>query len=101
LGKPGILAAPCCQHELHRQLRTPGLRPLLRHGVLRERLADLLADTFCALVPRIMGYRTRITELFSPECMSKNLMIRAEEGLRVWNAGYIQEYKDLKDLWNN
>jgi len=95
-----ILAAPCCQHEFHRQLNTPLLRPLLRHGVLRERLADLLTDAFRALVLRIMGYRTRVIEFVSPEYTSKNLMIRAEKGLRPGDAAYLQEYRDLKVFWN-
>ena len=95
-----ILAAPCCQHELHRQLQHPLFRPVLRHGILRERYADLLTDTFRALVLRIMGYRTRVVEFVSPEHTSKNLMIRAQKDLEPGDAAYIQEYKDLKTFWN-
>jgi len=94
-----ILAAPCCQHELHGQLGAPLLRPLLRHGILRERLADLLTDTFRSLVLRIMGYRTSVIEFISPEYTSKNLMIRAERGLKRGDTAYIQEYRDLKGFW--
>lgn len=95
-----ILVAPCCQHELHRQLQTPLFRPVLRHGILRERLADLLTDTFRALVLRIMGYRTKVIEFVSPEYTSKNLMIHGEKGLRPGSAAYIQEYKALKRFWD-
>ncbi|MHC4592761.1 MAG: class I SAM-dependent methyltransferase, partial [Planctomycetota bacterium] len=48
-GSRVILAAPCCQHELHGQLKVPELQPLLRHGILNERLADLVTDAFRAL----------------------------------------------------
>ena len=99
-GSRVILAAPCCQHEFHRQLQQPVFRPLLRHGILRERLADLLTDAFRALVLRIMGYRTRVVEFVSPEHTSKNLMIRAEKGLRPGDPAYVQEYTDLKGFWN-
>lgn len=99
-GSRVILAAPCCQHELHRQLKEPLFRPLLRHGILRERLADLLTDAFRALVLCIMGYRTRVIEFISPEHTSKNLMIRAEKGLQPGNPTYVQEYKDLKRFWD-
>lgn len=34
-GSRGILAAPCCQHELHSKLAAPLFRPVLRHGVLK------------------------------------------------------------------
>jgi SAM-dependent methyltransferase len=94
-----ILATPCCQHELHRQLRDPLFRPLLRHGILRERLADLLTDTFRALVLRIMGYRTSVIEFVSPEATSKNLMIRAVKALEPGDTRYLREYSDLKAYW--
>jgi SAM-dependent methyltransferase len=94
-----ILAAPCCQHELHGQLRASLFRPLVRHGILRERLADLLTDTFRALVLRIMGYRTSVVEFISPEYTSKNLMIRAERGLKRGDTCHVQEYRNLTDFW--
>jgi SAM-dependent methyltransferase len=99
-GSRVILAAPCCQHELHHQLKSPLFRPLLQHGILRERLADLLTDAFRALVLRIMGYRTNVVEFVSPEHTSKNLMIQAESGLSPGDAAYVQEYKALKGFWN-
>jgi SAM-dependent methyltransferase len=95
----GIVAAPCCQHELHRQLSQPAFAPLLRHGILRERLADLLTDTFRALVLRIMGYRVQVMEFVAPDATPKNLMIRAERGLPPGDAGAVQEYRDLKQYW--
>src|SRR5207245_2636257 len=52
LGARAILAAPCCQHELHRKIDSGALSPLLRHGILRERLADLATDGIRALVLR-------------------------------------------------
>ena len=94
-----ILAAPCCQHELHHRLKEPSFRPLLRHGILRERLADLTTDAFRALALAIMGYRTNVFEFVSPEHTSKNVMIQAEKGTKPGNDTYIQEYKALKEFW--
>ena len=42
-----VLASPCCHHDLQRRLREAGRTPdavagVLRHGILRERLGDLL-----------------------------------------------------------
>jgi SAM-dependent methyltransferase len=95
-----ILAAPCCQHELHGQLDNQALRALLRQGILRERMADLVTDGFRALALRIMGYRTTVAEFVSPESTSKNLMIRAEWGLAPGQPGPVAEYLDLKTFWN-
>ena len=94
-----ILAAPCCQHELHHQLQASLFKPLLRHGILKERLADLLTDAFRALVLRIMGYNTSVIEFVAPENTAKNLLIRAEKGLPVGEPQFIKEYQELKAFW--
>ena len=99
-GSEVILAAPCCQHELHDQLHLPEFRPVLRHGILKERLADILTDAFRASVLRIMGYRTSVIEFVSPDATSKNLMIRAEKGVKPGGAAHIAEYKRLKKNLN-
>jgi SAM-dependent methyltransferase len=98
-GSRAILAAPCCQHELHGQLKVPELQPLLRHGILNERLADLVTDAFRALALRIMGYRTSVIEFVEPEATAKNLMIRAGKGLEPGQAPFIREYRALKGYW--
>ncbi len=98
-GSRVILAAPCCQHELHHQLAAPLFRPLIRQGILRERLADLLTDTFRAAVLRIMGYRTAVVEFVSPAHTAKNLMIRAEAGLPAGGERFVREYTQLRDYW--
>jgi len=99
-GSGVILAAPCCQHELHGQLRSEQLRAVLRHGILRERQADIVTDAFRALALRIMGYSTSVIEFVSPESTSKNLMIRAERGPAPGDTDCAREYTDLKDFWD-
>lgn len=95
-----ILCVPCCQHELHHALVGGGpMRAVLRHGILRERLADLLTDTFRAQVLRICGYRTRVMEFVSPEATGRNLLIRAERGLRPGLGEALAEYRSLCDFW--
>jgi len=94
-----ILAAPCCQHELHSKLDAPLFRPVLRHGILKQRTADILTDAFRALVLRITGYRTDVVEFVSPEHTSKNLMIRAKRGVRPGDEAIVRQYVDLKSFW--
>ena len=98
-GSRAILAAPCCQHELHDALRPPPLQPVLRHGILKERTADIVTDAFRALVLRIMGYRTDVVQFVDPEHTAKNLMIRARKGLKLGDARFVREYEELKTFW--
>jgi SAM-dependent methyltransferase len=98
-GSRFILAAPCCQHELHDTLRAPLFQPVLRHGILKERTADILTDAFRALVLRIMGYRTDVVQFVDPEHTAKNLMIRAKKGLKLGDKAHVREYERLKEFW--
>ena len=95
-----ILAAPCCQHELHDRVQHPLFQPVLRHGILKQRTADILTDAFRALVLRIMGYRTDVVEFVSPEHTSRNLLIRAVKTQAPGDSAAIQEYMQLKQFWN-
>jgi len=97
-----IMCAPCCHHDLNAQLqaRAP-FGPVLRHGILKQRMADILTDALRALVLGIMGYRTDVVEFVSPEHTDKNLLIRA---VRVENqkrdeTHLVQEYNELKQFW--
>ena len=76
-----ILAAPCCQHDLQAQLDRheipPGFEALMKHGIVRERLGDLLTDTVRADLLASRGYRTDVIEFVAGEHTAKNLMIRA------------------------
>jgi SAM-dependent methyltransferase len=98
-----LLSVPCCHHDLNAQIRAEGpadvLRPLLRHGILRERAADLVTDAFRALALRIMGYRTDVVEFVSTEHTARNLMIRAVRGLPLGEAAFVREYLALKEFW--
>jgi hypothetical protein len=98
-----LLSVPCCHHHLNDRLRPEGpaqvLRPLLRHGILQQRTADLVTDAFRALILRIMGYRTDVVEFISPEHTARNLMIRAVRGAPVGDAALVDEYREMKQFW--
>ncbi len=95
-----VLAAPCCHHHLHEQLHAVApFAPVFQDGILKKRLADILTDTFRALILRIMGYKTDVVEFIAAEHTDKNLMIRAVRRLPAGNAAFIQEYLALKNYW--
>lgn len=72
-----ILAVPCCQHELSSQLSNPSLAAILRHGILKERLAALVTDAARAELLGMVGYDVQVVEFIDLEHTPKNLLIRA------------------------
>ncbi|MCQ3954663.1 MAG: hypothetical protein DPW15_15565 [Chloroflexi bacterium] len=103
-GSKVILCAPCCQHELQTQMARTDLpeamASLLGHGILFERMGDLLTDSFRAAILRIMGYRADITQFVPIEHTAKNLMIRAVKTSEPGkNTRWLEEYRNLKAQW--
>jgi SAM-dependent methyltransferase len=99
-----IVSAPCCQHELQEQLShmpvPDPFRAVARHGILSERLGDILTDAFRAGILRIMGYRTDVIQFVSTEHTAKNLMIRSVKTSESGSAQSAEEYQALKDYWH-
>ncbi len=98
-----ILSAPCCHHHLQAQLdgkpTPPAFDPVYKHGILGERMGDILTDSLRALILRIMGYRTRVIEFISSEHTAKNLMIRAIKSAKLGEPNFMREYLALKAFW--
>lgn len=76
-GASVILSVPCCQHELNRQLENETLAPILKYGLLKERMAALLTDGLRAELLEQQGYETQILEFIDMEHTPKNILIRA------------------------
>ena len=72
-----ILCVPCCQHELNRQIECDALKPVLKYGLLKERIAALITDGLRAQMLEEAGYRTQILEFIDMEHTPKNILIRA------------------------
>lgn len=99
-GASVILSVPCCQHELFRQIDQPVLKPLLKHGILKERFAALATDAIRANLLETAGYRTQILEFIDMAHTPKNLLIRAvkSQGMRLNAAAVRQEYENFRDF---
>ena len=102
-GSRYIVSAPCCQHELQKTIgpqSDAAFAGVLRHGILRERLCDILTDSFRAMILRILGYRTQVVESVSPDATARNILLRAETGARSGQAGAVSDYLNLRDYWH-
>lgn len=96
-----ILAAPCCHHDLQRQMeKSPEPWPLVtRHGLLKERLGDVLTDALRCQLLRLAGYRVETVEFVSGEHTPRNLMIRAVRTRAPATAEEIERYRDMVRTW--
>jgi hypothetical protein len=95
-----VMCAPCCHHELNEQVHSvPPFAPVLRHGILKERMADILTDTFRALILRMAGYRTDVIEFVAFEHTNRNIMIRAVKRPSPGAGEAAREYDSLKAFW--
>lgn len=72
-----LLSVPCCQHEINGQIKNELLSPVLKYGILKERISALITDGVRAEVLEENGYDTQILEFIDLEHTPKNLMIRA------------------------
>jgi len=103
-----VLAAPCCHHDLQRQLtvaRSAGHRPpspfgvLTRHPILRERLADVLTDAVRAELLDLLGYRTEVVEFVDSRHTPRNVLLRAVRSATGEPRRSHREYLDLVTAW--
>ena len=91
-----ILAVPCCQHEVARTISSDLQAPMLRHGILKERLASLVTDAMRAELLEMAGYSVQLVEFIDTEHTPKNLLIRAvRRGTRRDGTSY----RAFREAW--
>lgn len=89
-----ILSVPCCQHELNKQINSRLLQPVLKYGILKERMSALFTDGIRANLLEQAGYETQILEFIDMEHTPKNILIRA-----IRKNGFQKRKKDeLEEL---
>lgn len=94
-----ILSVPCCQHELLDKIENKTMTPMLKHGIIKERLSSLITDSLRANVLEILGYDTQLLEFIDMEHTPKNIMIRAIKS-KNYKAIDTSEYLEFKKSWN-
>ena len=73
------------------------LKPMLQHGILLERQAEMLTDSIRSLLLEREGYQTKVFEFIGTEHTPKNVMITAVKAKSRPNAQ--QEIDQLKQLF--
>ncbi len=95
-GAKVILSVPCCQHELNNQIKNNILRPVLKYGIIKERMAALLTDAIRAEYLESRGYRTQLLEFIDMEHTPKNILIRGIfHGKAADNREQIKEIEEF------
>lgn len=91
-----ILSVPCCQHELNGQMQSAVLQPVLKYGLLKERMAALVTDGLRASLLEAQGYRVQVLEFIDMEHTPKNILIRAVRTEEP-SSGDSEDQKQLRE----
>lgn len=73
----GIVCVPCCHSELLNQYDYAPFKDIIKHGVFKARLADVLTDGLRCMILEAFGYTVSAVEYVSPLDTPKNLLIRS------------------------
>ena len=92
-GAKVIMAVPCCQQEVNKQIACKELQPLLKYGLIKERMSALITDAVRANLLEEQGYDTQILEFIDMEHTPKNLLIRAvkKDGVKMRCKNSVQD----------
>ena len=97
-----LLVSPCCHHDLQIQLvdiPTPWTL-VSKHGILKERLGDILTDALRAQILRLHGYKCEIIEFIGDEHTPRNLLIRATLTRATPDPLDLARYREIVKLWS-
>lgn len=90
-----IIVAPCCHKQIRNVMQHNNLlSPILKHGILEERQAEIVTDGLRSLIMEAYGYKTKVFEFISTEHTPKNLMITGTKSIPDATAmSKVQEIK--------
>ena len=99
-----IMAAPCCQRQLVRQVgriskKMPAMQPLVNTKISKEYVGVALTETLRKLALESFGYKVDMFEFISTRHTPKNILLRAEKK-RTWNRESLELYRELRDCFN-
>ncbi len=97
-GASVIMAVPCCQHEINKQITNDMLKPILKYGLIKERMSALITDALRANLLEQCGYDTQILEFIDMEHTPKNLLIRGVRRKGMHPRGKQTDVNEIMDF---
>jgi len=96
-----LFIAPCCHHDLQSQLSDipEPWTMVTKHGLMKERMSDLLTDALRAQILRLLGYRVDVIEFIGGEHTPRNLMIRGVKTGAKPFAQDVKRYNEMIAMW--
>lgn len=94
-----ILSVPCCQHEFFDKIESADLEPMLKHGLIKERISSLVTDSLRGLFLETKGYKVQLLEFISMEHTPKNILIKAIKTNKDTSKSQ-EQYYEFKKFWN-
>lgn len=96
-----LFIAPCCHHDLQAQIvEIPDpWQVIMKHGLLKERFADLMTDALRAHILKLVGYRSEVIEFVGGEHTPRNLLIRAVKTGAIPDSNDLARYQELIKFW--
>ncbi|OON93507.1 MAG: SAM-dependent methyltransferase [Epulopiscium sp. Nele67-Bin001] len=95
-----ILAVPCCHNECYKQISSNLLNPIMKHGILKEKIAAHITDGLRAQLLEVVGYKVNVIEFIDLEHTPKNILIRAVLNKPLWGSDKYAEYSELSTALN-
>ncbi len=97
-----IFTVSCCPHSIRSNMKKHPLTSISKHGIYKERIADMLGDSMRALILDSKGYKTSIFDYVPTSETPKNVMLRANKisvsAMKLKEAEL--EYNYLRNLFN-
>jgi hypothetical protein len=73
-----IVCSPCCHKQVRKNMESNStINEITKHGILKERLAEMLTDTIRSLYLEAFGYESSIFDFIGTAHTPKNCMITA------------------------
>lgn len=96
-----IVCSPCCHKQIRQEISKDNtLNAITKHGILKERQAEIVTDAIRALYLEAYGYKTQVFEFIATEHTPKNIIITALKVKEVEepNPEKLEEIAKLKAL---
>jgi SAM-dependent methyltransferase len=97
-----MMFVPCCQHELNKQLKNHPSQILLKHGIFKDRMTEIVTDTMRSQLLEACGYKVQSMEFIDLAHTAKNVLLRCtkvDRDNKTKTLAY-KKYLDFKEQWN-